>query len=94
MRVVLKTIANVSARRVFIAESTFDHGAWISAVEQALNDAKGYDKDERRFLITDQYLGGGPMPPFGIHRVQFARYDPAANAYRVDEPLNVEVSRK
>lgn len=94
MRVVIRTISSLKAHQVRVAELTFEDGSWVRAAEAALNVAKGYEGAEWRFLISANYLGGGFAPPFGQHKVVFARYSDDARAYRFDEPLMLEVTRE
>lgn len=93
MKIIITSKSITVAKRVRIAEAEFEHGGWVSAAEEALNDAKGYTGDERRFLIVDRYMGGGYAQPFGLHMVHFGRYDADAVAYRYDEEMRMEVKR-
>jgi hypothetical protein len=93
VKIIIRTIARTNALRVLVAEAEFSGGDWINAAEDALNRAMGYEGSERRFLVVDSYLGGGYMPPFGLHTVQFATYDEQQRVYRYDEVLRLEVIR-
>jgi hypothetical protein len=93
VKVIIRTLTRLRSHSVTLVTETFEHGRWIEAAESAFNEQRGYAGAERRHLIVDSYLGGGHQAPFGLHNVQFARYDPEAKVYQCDEVLRLELTR-
>lgn len=74
-----------------LAEQEVTSGAWIEAVESAYNEAKCYSIEEWRYLVVDDYQGGGGQRPVGKHLVRLALYDDDHKRYIYEEPVEVEV---